>query len=428
MIPFVKFKELSFLVYGLGSSGQSVVRFFKKKKIKNFEVWDDNDKKLFKNYRSKNLNYSLNQVDYIILSPGVSLNNLKNKNKIVKLKKKIITDIDLFYLVNKNFKNVVVTGTNGKSTTCKLITHLLQKNKFKVLLGGNIGTPILDLKIKKNTFIVIEASSFQLSHSKFICPDFAILLNITNDHLDWHKNMQDYVNSKLKIFNLQHKKQFAIVNNKFKKIFKKRNFQSRLTIPKIKNYKKIKYKIKNLYLKLNINDENMSYVYAFSRLIKINNKNFINSMKSFLGLPHRYEVFLKKKNVIFINDSKATSFEATKCALYSSKNIYWVLGGLPKKNDKIILNGVKKNIVKAYLIGKSINFFKNQIKNKIKFTITRSLKNSIIKIVNDIKLLDKKNNTILLSPAAASYDQFLNFEKRGEEFKKWSKFYARKYI
>ena len=331
MIPFVKFKELSFLVYGLGSSGQSVVRFFKKKKIKNFEVWDDNDKKLFKNYRSKNLNYSLNQVDYIILSPGVSLNNLKNKNKIVKLKKKIITDIDLFYLVNKNFKSVVVTGTNGKSTTCKLITHLLQKNKFKVLLGGNIGTPILDLKIKKNTFIVIEASSFQLSHSKFICPDFAILLNITNDHLDWHKNMQDYVNSKLKIFNLQHKKQFAIVNNKFKKIFKKRNFQSRLTIPKIKNYKKIKYKIKNLYLKLNINDENMSYVYAFSRLIKINNKNFINSMKSFVGLPHRYEVFIKKKNVIFINDSKATSFEATKCALYSSKNIYWVLGGLPKK-------------------------------------------------------------------------------------------------
>ena len=428
MIPFVKFKELSFLVYGLGSSGQSVVRFFKKKKIKNFEVWDDNDKKLFKNYRSKNLNYSLNQVDYIILSPGVSLNNLKNKNKIVKFKKKIITDIDLFYLVNKNFKSVVVTGTNGKSTTCKLITHLLQKNKFKVLLGGNIGTPILDLKIKKNTFIVIEASSFQLSHSKFICPDYAILLNITNDHLDWHKNMHDYINSKLKIFNLQHKKQFAIVNNKFKKIFKKRSFQSRLTVPKIKNYKKIKYKIKNLYLKSNINDENMSCVYAFSRLIKINNKNFINSMKSFVGLPHRYEVFLKKKNVIFINDSKATSFEATKCALYSSKNIYWVLGGLPKKNDKIILNEVKKNIVKAYLIGKNINFFKNQIKNKINFTISRSLKNSIIKIVNDIKLLDNKNNTILLSPAAASYDQFLNFEKRGEEFKKWSKFYARKYI
>ena len=88
MIPFVKIKELTFLVYGLGSSGQSVVKFFKKRKIKNFEVWDDNDKKLFKNYRSKNLNYSLNQVDYIILSPGVSLNNLKNKNKIVKFKKK----------------------------------------------------------------------------------------------------------------------------------------------------------------------------------------------------------------------------------------------------------------------------------------------------------------------------------------------------
>ena len=88
MIASVKLKELSFLIYGLGLSGQSVVRFFKKRKIKNFKVWDDNDKKLFKNFRSKNLNYSLDQVDYIILSPGVSLNNLKNKDKIVKLKKK----------------------------------------------------------------------------------------------------------------------------------------------------------------------------------------------------------------------------------------------------------------------------------------------------------------------------------------------------
>ena len=196
-------KERTFLVYGLGVSGQSVVKFFKKKNIKNYKVWDDKRTKLFKDKRTKNLEETLNNVDYIILSPGISL--LKRKN-LVKFKKKIIIDIDLLYLTNKNFKSIVVTGTNGKSTTCKLISHLLKKNKFNVLLGGNIGTPILDLKLKKNSFVVIEVSSFQLSHSKFISPDYALLINITNDHLDWHNTMREYIKSKLKIFMYQKKK------------------------------------------------------------------------------------------------------------------------------------------------------------------------------------------------------------------------------
>ena len=428
MVSFSKFKNQSFLIYGLGLSGQSVVKFFKKNDIKDFKVWDDNKKDLFKNKRATNLNNTLNQVDYIILSPGISLNNLKNKNQLIKFKKKIITDIDLLYLTNKNFKSIVVTGTNGKSTTCKLITHLLKKNKFKVLLGGNIGTPILDLKIKKNTYIVIEASSFQLSHSKFICPDYAFLLNITNDHLDWHGSMKNYMNSKFKIFNLQKNKQFAIINKNFKKILKKKGLISKLIIPKIKNYKKIKDKIENDYLKSIINDENMNHTYAFSKLLKISEKNFIKAMKSFVGLPHRYEFFLKRKNIIFINDSKATSFQAAKYALSSNKNIYWILGGLPKENDQIVLREVKKNIIKCYLIGNNINYFKKQIKNKINFSVSKYLKDSIIKILRDIRLFNKKNNTILLSPAAASYDQFINFEKRGDEFKRLCKLYAKKYI
>jgi len=428
MVSYSKFIDQSFLIYGLGLSGQSVVKFFKKNNIKNYQVWDDNNKSLFKTKRVSNLNNTLNKVDYIVLSPGISLNDLKNKNKLIKFKKKIITDIDLLYLLNKNFKSIVVTGTNGKSTTCKLISHLLKKNKFKVLLGGNIGTPILDLKIKKNSYVVIEASSFQLSHSKFICPDYAFLLNITNDHLDWHGNKKNYIDSKFKIFSLQKNKHFAIINKKFKEIFKKKKFLSKLIIPKIKNYKNIKYKINNFYLKSIINDENMSHAYIFSKLLKISEKNFIKAMKSFVGLSHRYEFFLKRKNIIFINDSKATSFEAAKYALSSSKNIYWILGGLPKENDKIVLKDVKKNIVKSYLIGNNINFFKKQIKNKINFLVSKNLKVSIINIFKDIKLFNKKNNTILLSPAAASYDQFINFENRGDEFKRLCKFYAKKYL
>ena len=180
MVQSLKLRELSFLVYGLGLSGRSVINFFKKNGIKNFKIWDDNKKIEYKKYRSKNLINTLNQVDYIVLSPGISL--IKSK-KLNKYKKKIITDIDLFYLFNNKPKSIVVTGTNGKSTTCKLIAHLLQKNKFRCSLGGNIGTPILDLKNFKNSFVIIEASSFQLSHSKFICPDYALFLNFSKNHL-----------------------------------------------------------------------------------------------------------------------------------------------------------------------------------------------------------------------------------------------------
>ena len=426
MVSFSNFKNLSFLVYGLGVTGQSVVRFFKKNKINNYKVWDDKNKNLYRNKRTINLNDTLKDVNYIVLSPGVSLS--KSKKKLVKYKNKIITDIDLLYLLNKNFKSIVVTGTNGKSTTCKIINHLLKNNNIKTLLGGNIGTPVLNLDLKKNIFLVIEASSYQLAHSKFICPDYAFLLNITNDHLDWHGSMKNYVNSKFKIFELQKKNQYSFVNIKFKKKFKQKKFLSKLIIPKKEDYKKLKYKIKNIYIKSNINDENMSNVFKFSKLLNISESSFIKSMNTFTGLPHRYEFFLKKKNINFINDSKATSFQATKFALENTKNIFWILGGLPKKNDKIILKGLRNNIIKSYIIGRNINFFKNQIKKKIDFNVTKNLKNSIIKALKDIKILKNEKNTVLFSPAAASFDQFLNFEMRGNEFKKLSRYYARKYI
>ena len=421
MQQILKLKELSFLVYGLGLTGKSVVKFFKKKNIKNFKVWDDKKKNLFKNHRSNDLNKTLKQVDYIVLAPGISL--IKKKN-LEKFRKKIITDIDIFFLAYNNLKSIVVTGTNGKSTTSKLIDHLLKKNKFKCSIGGNIGTPVLDLKYSNTKFVIIEASSFQLSHSKFICPNYAFFLNLKNDHLDWHGNMKNYLNSKLKIFNLQTRKHFAIINKDFKKTYIKRKFSGKLVIPKQKIYEKIKHRIKNKYLTSNINDENMCFIYAFAKLLKINDISFINAMKSFKGLPHRYQFFLKKKNLIFINDSKATSFTSTHLALSSLKNIYWILGGLPKKGDKINFSKYKKNILKCYLIGKNINFFKDKIKGKLPYSITKNLKNSVIEILNDCKHLHNKEATVLLSPAAASFDQFKNFEERGDEFMRLCNRYA----
>ena len=232
--------------------------------------------------------YDFKKVDFIVLSPGISL--IRSK-KLKKYKKKIITDIDLFYLFKDRPKSIVVTGTNGKSTTCKLIAHLFKKNKINYSLGGNIGNPVLGIKNFKKDYIIIEASSFQLSHSKFIHPDIALFLNISNDHLDWHGNMSHYLNSKLKIFHLQSKKNYAFAGKKIKKIFRKNNFLSKFISPEVDKYKKIKNKLKNDYLLSDINNENMSFVLALAKLLNISEKNFLRAMNSFQGLPHRFEIF-----------------------------------------------------------------------------------------------------------------------------------------
>ena len=136
--------KYSFLVYGLGETGKSVIRFFKRKRQKNFHIWDDNII-----YKKKiNIKDIIKKVDFIVLSPGISLRKSKFKKELIQFKDKIITDIDLLYLTNKKLKSIVVTGSNGKSTTCKIIHHLLNKMNYNVKLGGNIGTPVLDLKIK----------------------------------------------------------------------------------------------------------------------------------------------------------------------------------------------------------------------------------------------------------------------------------------
>ena len=416
----------NFCIYGLGSTGKSVINYFKKKKFKNFKVWDDGikkrgEKKLFSKY--------LDLSNYIIVSPGISLKNAKLKKKLLENRHKIITDLDLFYLMNPHIKSIVVTGTNGKSTTCKILEHMLKKNKINVKLGGNIGKPILDLNLKNNPLVIIEASSYQLAYSKFIKPDYAIIINISIDHLDWHGSFENYINSKLKIFSNQETEHFALLNSKLlEKKFNKNRYQGKLKFVNINKYKKIQSKIKNNYLNSRVNTENMSYVYELSKILKINEKSFIKSLKSFKGLDHRHEIFYKKNNKIFVNDSKATSFEASKFALKSNSNIYWIVGGKPKVGDKFLLGEFKKNITKAYIIGNYTKYFKKFLKNKVNFKISRTLNSAVISIFKDIKNSKKNKITILLSPASASFDQFRNFEHRGNKFKKIVRSYAKRYI
>ena len=389
MFSINKLKKKNFAVYGLGATGKSIISYFKKRGFSNYCTYDDYKKSNKKNIFIK----YLKTADFIILSPGINIIKSKLKKNLLENKQKIISDLDLFYMTNSKIKTIVVTGTNGKSTTCKMLEHLLKKNKINSHLGGNIGTPILKLKSNKNTVIVIEASSYQLSYSKFVKPSCALILNISNDHLEWHGNMKNYVNSKFKIFLLQNRQNISILKQKkLIKIFKKKKFKSRLKIVSPLIYKNINEKINNDYLNLDNNLENKSFVYEVSKIFKINKKNFINSMTSFKGLPHRYENFLNKKNI------------------------------------KFIIKYIKKNIIKCFIIGKHISFFKSQIKNKIKKHVARSLENALLNIFKEIKKYPDKQLTVLFSPASASFDQYQNFIQRGNEFKKISKLYAKKYL
>ena len=327
-------------------------------------------------------------------------------------------------------KSIVITGTNGKSTACKLTEHIFKTNRLDAHLGGNIGKPILDLKIGRKSVVIIEASSFQLAYTKFIKPTLAVILNITSDHLDWHNTITNYKNSKLKIFSKQDDNDIALLNNKkLIKLFRKKNYLSKLeTVRKDTFNHTIKKKIINDYLISEPNLENLAFVSQISKIFKIKKKIFLKAVNTFKGLPHRHEIFLKKKKIIFINDSKATSFESTRYALKNNNNIYWIFGGLPKIRDKFNFKGIDSNIIKSFIIGKKINYFKNQVKKKIKYKVSFNLNNAIKDVFKELVLIKNNKATVLFSPASASYDQFNNFIDRGNQFKKITKTYVKKFL
>ncbi len=422
-------KDSSFAVYGLGLSGNSALKFLKKKNIKKIYTWDDKKNKNNKN-KFNSFKKILDIVDYIIVSPGINIQKTKLKLKLSKNRKKIISDLDLFYMQKKDIKSIVITGTNGKSTACKLTQHILKANGLDAQLGGNIGKPILDLKIKKKSVVIIEASSFQLANTKFIKPTLAAILNISIDHLDWHNTVSNYKNSKFKIFSKQNNKDIALLTDKKHiKFFKKKKYLSKLKIIK-KNFlsNTHKKKITNDYLISSPNLENLAFAHQISKIFKVKTKIFFKAVNSFKGLPHRHEIFLKKNKIIFINDSKATSFDSTKYALKNNKNIFWILGGIPKIRDRFNLQGISSNIIKSFIIGKTTTYFKNQVMKKIKYKISFNLKKAIEEVFKELLLVKKNKATVLFSPASASYDQFKNFADRGNQFKKITKDYVKKFF
>ena len=429
-------------VYGLNKSGVSVVKLLQKKK-KIFDCWDDDKKK--RNLLKKefpNLKYTkISKANFkkyknLYLTPGVSIFDKKfiGFNQL-----KFQRDLNLYYQNLQNEKIVAITGTNGKSTTTKLIGDLLRQKYKNTFVGGNIGEPLCNSIItkKKYSHHVVELSSFQLEVIEKFNPKISILLNISKDHLDRYKSLKDYISAKKNIFSMGKKNinLISLDDRYSNKIFNDNYIKNKISFS-TKNkkanvyfkegyiidcyfYKNNKFKLSNISPDLtnNYNLQNILVTYIVCRFLKIPIKFFKNSIKKFKGLPYRSTIIYKSNTKLIINNSKATNISSALVTLENKKNIYLILGGIAKEDGFDQFKKFQKNINQVYIYGKSRSLINKQV-NLFKISKIFINLNQVINCLwRDISLYGEKS-TIIFAPACASFDQFKNFEQRGSHFNK----------
>jgi UDP-N-acetylmuramoylalanine--D-glutamate ligase len=413
------FYKKKILIYGLGKSGLSASKFLKKNN--QITTYDDKIKSDVKKITSV-------KFDYIIISPGIDIYKCNLSRFLKKNSKKIYTDLDIFYSHYEQNNKITITGTNGKSTTAKILYEVLKDQKIDVRLVGNIGNPVLlEKKITNKTVFVIEASSYQLEYSKLFKSNISLILNISPDHLERHKTINRYVAAKFKLIKNQSKNDYAILNTK--NFYIKKKLKSKKFLPniiKIENNidREFLKRINNQYFNTDGNRENLRFILEVIKILKLKKNTLIRILKKFKGLKYRQEKIFQSKKLTVINDSKSTSFSSSASLLKSLTNVYWIVGGQAKKGDKLFLSKKNCKNFKAYIFGANKSFFISKIKKLMKYESFKDLKSLVKKLSLEIKM-DKKiiHKTILFSPSAASFDNFKNFEKRGEYFNQLIKKY-----
>lgn len=416
-----QFNNQNILIYGFGKSGRACFKYLRKNN--KIEIYDDKKSSIPKNFKKNSINKTkLTSVNFdrIVVSPGIDINKCTLKKYLSKNKSKIISELDIFYLNNIKNKKITITGTNGKSTTSKLLHDVLKKHGKDVRLVGNIGNPLLSEKnIKPQTIFVIEASSYQIEYSKYFKTDFAIILNISPNHLERHRTFKNYIKSKFGLIKSQKKNSFAFIeknNNFLKEELKKNKINSKIIKVNLKISNKIKKKIKNSYFENKNNLNNLKFVLEISKKLKLKNQKVFKVVNSFKELNFRQQILYKNKKLLIINDSKSTNFSSSINLLESYKNIYWLVGGRFKKGDNFVLNKKYYKNINAYIFGKRKKFFVKNLINKIKYKTFDNIKNALVEIIIDAKKKNLSPVNIIFSPSAASFDQFSNFEERGKNF------------
>ena len=406
------FYKKKILIYGLGKSGLSVFKFLKKdNKITTHDDKIKIDKKKITKIK----------FDYIIISPGIDINKCNLSKFLRNNYKKIYTDLDIFYNHHEENNKITITGTNGKSTTAKILYDILKDQKIDVRLVGNIGNPVLlEKKVTNKTVFVIEASSYQLEYSKLFKTNISLILNVSPDHLERHKTINKYVSAKFKLVKNQSKEDYSILNTK--NFYIKRELNARNFLPKIIKVEKdidniFLKKINNQYFNTDGNKQNLKFILEVAKILKLKKNLLVKTLKKFKGLKYRQEKIFQSKKLTIINDSKATTFSSSVSLLKSLTNVHWIVGGQAKKGDKLLLSKKDCKNIKAYIFGTNKNFFISKLKKLMSYEYFLDLKSLVQKLSLEIKV-DKNriHKTILFSPSAASFDNFKNFEERGKYF------------
>lgn len=392
-------------VFGLGVSGLASIEALTAATIKTL-AWDDKESSR-KAAEAKGATCqpltpeTLSNCACLLLAPGVPLTH-PQPHDVVKAAQaagvEIICDIEILHrtlgLVSHSHKTIGITGTNGKSTTTALLTHILNACGQSAMMGGNIGAPVLTLSPPApGTIFVLEMSSYQIDLCPAFRPDIGVLLNITPDHLDRHGNFENYTAIKMRMLDGAGYQVIApdTVND------------PRLdghTFPALPG---------------DHNKQNILAVLDVCKILGIGVAAAIDAIKSFPGLAHRQYLTRTIGAVKYINDSKATNAEAAGKALASYDDIYWIAGGQAKEGGLTGLKPLINNIKHAFLIGEAAQDFAQWLNAQgIPNTITKTLDtatNAAHKMAQE-----KGTGTVLLSPACASWDQFKSFEHRGDTF------------
>ena len=448
MIPVTTRKGQTIALFGLGGSGMVTAEALVAGGA-NLIAFDDNPQKVeeasAKGIPTGDLReFDFSKADALVLAPGVPLTHPK-PHWSVELANAydvpIIGDVALFADERRAHAShcqfIAITGTNGKSTTTALISHILESAGRDVQMGGNIGRAVLTLDaLSDEKIYVVECSSYQIDLAPQLDPSIGILLNLAPDHLDRHGTMEHYAEIKSR---LVAKSNVAIIGNNdaYCSAISDQFEQAGKSVTRISNDKILsgfgalddqvvhfnagdEVFVTNLHgiatLRGKHNAQNAVSAVVACKSVGLSDEEIQTGLNSFPGLAHRMEIIGSVSDVLFVNDSKGTNADAAAWALASFENIHWIAGGLAKEGGIETLRPLFGRISKAYLIGEAAPEFSASLGKDVAFEISQTLDVAVANASSDAANAGGKA-VVMLSPACASFDQFPNFEMRGNAFR-----------
>ncbi len=449
MIPVTSLAGKKVALFGLGGSGLVTAKALVAGGA-DVTAFDDNPDSVAKASAEGIPTADLRTLDWsklaaFVLAPGVPLTHPKPHWSVDLAKAagvEVIGDIELFVRERRahapDSPFIAITGTNGKSTTTALIAHILKASGRDTQLGGNIGTAVLSLEPPRaQRFYVVECSSYQIDLAPTLNPTAGILLNLTPDHLDRHGTMQHYADIKERLV-AGSDTAVVGVDDSYCTLIADRIERAGVTVLRISKRNVV---ADGLYaegsrimkaqggtssllvdldgiqtLRGSHNAQNAAAAIAACLAVGISEDEVRAGLSSFPGLKHRMQPVGRRGNVTFVNDSKATNADAAAPALSSYDRIYWIAGGLPKAGGISSLSPLFSHIAKAYLIGEAAAEFASTLGEAVPYEISGTLDKAVEHAAADASTDGRDGNVVMLSPACASFDQYKNFEIRGDSF------------